>query len=144
MRNRRYSPAATHERAADRRELAVRWATGLVFFVAGIPKFSAHSFEVSHFTTYGLPFPSAFVYLIGGIEIVGGLLLLADRGTRPVALVLAAVMVGAIVLSGFGQGEVVPSLTLAPLLLIAMVYLLWAGSGSRTQGQLLRPRPAPR
>ena len=43
-------------------------------------------------------------------------------------------MVGAIALSGIGHGDVVPSLTLAPVLLAATLFLLWlgdeAGSGS--------------
>ena len=34
-------------------------------------------------------------------------------------------MIGAIVTSGIGQGEWIPSLTLAPALLIAAVYLAW-------------------
>jgi hypothetical protein len=34
-------------------------------------------------------------------------------------------MVGAIATSGIGQGEWIPSLTLAPLLLVASVYLAW-------------------
>ena len=32
-------------------------------------------------------------------------------------------MVGAIVISGFGHGDVIPSLTLAPLLLVASLWL---------------------
>jgi hypothetical protein len=44
---------------------------------------------------------------------------------RPVALLLGAVMVGAIVTSGIGQGEWIPSLTLAPILLVASAYLAW-------------------
>ncbi|MBA3865955.1 MAG: DoxX family protein [Solirubrobacterales bacterium] len=124
----------------------VRRVSGLAFFIAGIPKFSSHSFEVSHFTTYGLPHPSAFVYLIGALEIAGGLMLLANVGVRPAALLLGAIMVGAIVVSGFGQGEVVPSLTVAPVLLAAMAFLLWSAEaeGSGRRGNRLRSRPAPR
>ena len=40
------------------------------------------------------------------------------------AVVLAVTMVVAIVSSGIGAGDVIPSLTLAPALLVAMVYLL--------------------
>ena len=40
-------------------------------------------------------------------------------------------MIGAIVTSGIGQGEWIPSLTLAPALLIACVYLVWADAGPR-------------
>jgi putative oxidoreductase len=106
---------------------AVRLLTGLAFFIAGIPKFAAHSWETGHFRTYGLPWPDAFVFMIGAIEIVGGLMLLAGIAVRPVALLLGAVMVGAIVTSGIGQGEWIPSLTVAPLLLAATLYLLWVG-----------------
>ena len=130
---------------------AVRLLSGLVFVVAGIPKFAMHSWEAGHFRTYGLPLPDAFVCLIGVIEIAGGLALLAGVGTRPVALLLGAVMVGAIVTSGIGQGEWIPSLTLAPALLAAMAYLLWKESeagGSPASDRLpaagIRRRRAPR
>jgi uncharacterized membrane protein YphA (DoxX/SURF4 family) len=108
----------------------VRLLAGATFAIAGTPKFFAHGWEAGHFRTYGLPLPDAFVYLIGAIEILGGLALIADVAVRPASLLLGAVMVGAIVTSGIGQGEWIPSLTLAPALLIACVYLVWC-----------RPRP---
>jgi putative oxidoreductase len=107
----------------------VRLLAGVVFFFSGTPKFFAHGWEAGHFRTYGLPLPDAFVYLIGTIEILGGLALIAGIAVRPVALLLGAVMVGAIVTSGIGQGEWIPSLTLAPALLIASIYLVWATPG---------------
>jgi putative oxidoreductase len=103
----------------------VRLLAGAVFAFSGTPKFFAHDWEAGHFRTYGLPAPDAFVYLIGAIEILGGLALVAGVAVRPVALLLGAVMVGAIVTSGLGQGEWIPSLTLAPALLAACVYLVW-------------------
>jgi putative oxidoreductase len=103
----------------------VRLLAGITFAISGTPKFFAHGWEAGHFRTYGLPWPDAFVYLIGTIEILGGLALIAGIAVRPVALLLGAVMVGAIVTSGIGQGELIPSLTLAPLLLVASVYLAW-------------------
>jgi putative oxidoreductase len=103
----------------------VRLLAGVTFAISGTPKFFAHDWEAGHFRTYGLPLPDAFVYLIGTIEILGGLALVAGFAVRPVALLLGAVMIGAIVTSGIGQGEWIPSLTLAPLLLIASVYLAW-------------------
>jgi putative oxidoreductase len=122
----------------------VRRIAGVAFIVAGLPKFAFNAGEVSAFDRYGLPWPHAFVIVIGVVEIAGGILLLLGRATRPTALVLAAVMIGAIVVSGFGQGEVVPSLTVAPLLLAAMLYLVWAGPGPRPgEEPVLRPRPAP-
>jgi putative oxidoreductase len=97
-----------------------------VFVVFGIGKFVNHGSELASFKTYGLPAPAAFVVVIGVIELVGGALLIAGRFIRPVALVLAADMVGAIVVSGIAKGELI-SLTLAPAELIAMVALVLAG-----------------
>ena len=112
----------------------VRWISGAVFVVFGIGKFSAHGHEVDSFESYGLPAPDAFVYAIGTLEIVGGALLLAGLATRLVALALAGNMAGAIVVSGIGEGEVLPSLTLAPALLAAMLFLLWVGPGRHALG----------
>jgi putative oxidoreductase len=103
----------------------VRLLAGVVFAAAGTPKFFAHGWEAGHFRTYGVPLPDAFVYLIGVIEIIGGLALVAGVAVRSFALLLGAVMIGAIVTSGIGQGEWIPSLTLAPALLVASVYLAW-------------------
>ena len=128
----------TRDRPAARWAAPVRCLTGAVFVVFGIGKFSDHSHEVASFEAYGLPAPDAFVYLVGVLEIVGGLLLIAGLLTRLVALALAGNMAGAIVASGIGEGEVWPSLTLAPLLLAAMLFLLWAGPGKRAlDGRLL-------
>lgn len=105
----------------------VRWTAGAVFVIAGIAKFAFHTGELHAFERYGLPAPEAFVALIGIVEIGGGVLLLFGLLTRSTAVVLAGVMIGAIALSGIGQGEAIPSLTLAPALLAAMLFLLWAG-----------------
>jgi putative oxidoreductase len=107
---------------------AIRVAAAAVFIAFGIGKFTSHASELASFQQYALPAPDVFVYVIGVLEIVGGLLLLAGLLARPAALVLAADMVGAIVVSGVGRGESV-SLTLAPLLLLAMIFLLWTGAG---------------
>ena len=106
--------------------LVVRLAAGLIFLGFGAAKFLNHGTEVDSFETYGLPSPDAFVYLIGTIEVVGGAMLLLNRGTWQAALVLAGDMVAAIVVSGIKEGEAI-SLTLAPLLLIGMLYLLSSG-----------------
>ena len=102
----------------------LRVAAGIVFVVFGVGKFSQHETEVDSFRTYGLPEPEAWVYAIGVLEIVGGLMLIAGFLVWLAALALAGDMVGAIVVSGIKEGEVVPSLTLAPALLAVMVALL--------------------
>jgi uncharacterized membrane protein YphA (DoxX/SURF4 family) len=97
--------------------------TGLIFFFAGLVKFAFHHWELHAFRSFGLPWPSAMEILAGVVETLGGALLVARRGVAPVTIVLAVTMVVAIVSSGIGHGDVIPSLTLAPALLIAVVYL---------------------
>jgi putative oxidoreductase len=104
----------------------VRVAAGLVFVVFGAGKFVNHASEVGSFDGYGLPAPDAFVYAIGVLEVAGGLMLIAGVAVAPAALLLAGDMVGAIVVSGLKEGEII-SLTLAPALLAAMLFLLWRG-----------------
>jgi putative oxidoreductase len=101
--------------------------------VFGIGKFVNHGSELASFRSYGLPAPEVFVVAIGLIELVGGVLLIAGRFVRPAAAVLAADMIGAIVISGIGKGELI-SLTLAPALLIAMLALVAAAGGITRSG----------
>jgi uncharacterized membrane protein YphA (DoxX/SURF4 family) len=106
------------------RPALVAVAAGVVFLVFGIGKFVAYDAELDSFRTYGLPAPEVAVIAVGVLEVVGGALLIARRALVPVALLLAANMVVAIAVSGIAHGEVLPSLTLAPALLAAMLYLL--------------------
>lgn len=108
--------------------LVARVVAGVIFFVFGLDKFTNHAHEVESFANYGLPEPDLFVYAIGVLEIGGGLLLIFGLLTRLAALMLAGDMIGAIVVSGIGEGEQV-SLTLAPALLVTMLFLAWIGSG---------------
>ena len=105
---------------------AVRLIAGALFVVFGIGKFISYDSELASFRHYGLPLPQGMVFIVGLVEIGAGALLLTGRRVRPAALVLAGDMIGAILVAGIGQGEVFPSLTLAPALLVAMVVL--AGS----------------
>lgn len=105
--------------------LALRVISGGVFVVFGVGKFVNHAAELASFKSYGLPVPGLFVIAIGVIELVGGALLIFGRFLRSTALVLAGDMVGAIIISGVANGEII-SLTVAPALLIAMIVQLWA------------------
>jgi uncharacterized membrane protein YphA (DoxX/SURF4 family) len=108
--------------------------------VFGAGKFVDHASELASFRQYGLPLADAFVYAIGVLELAGGLLLASGVLIRLTALALAADMVGAIVVSGIGRGEYI-SLTLAPALLVAMIFLLRYGTTRRSL-RLRRQRPA--
>ena len=96
---------------------------GAIFVIAGLPKFVAFGWELDAFRRFGLPVPEAWVIAAGLIEIAGGALLLAGRHVRAAATLLAITMAVAVYSSGLLEGDVVPSLTLAPVLLAASVFL---------------------
>ena len=100
---------------------------GVIFVVAGLVKFVFHHWELNAFRSFGLPWPSVLEILAGVLEMIGGVLLALRRWVIPTATVLAFTMVVAILASGIEHGDVIPSLTLAPALLIAMLYLIAAG-----------------
>jgi uncharacterized membrane protein YphA (DoxX/SURF4 family) len=127
--------------SARRWATAIRWAAAIVFVVFGAGKFVNHASELASFHQYALPAPDAFVYFIGVLEIVGGLLLASGVLVRLAALALAGDMVGAIVVSGLGRGEDI-SLTLAPALLVAMIFLIRFGPLGRSRDR--RPSAAQR
>ena len=109
----------------DRSLSRVALVAGAIFVVAGLVKFVFHHWELHAFRSFGLPWPSALEIFAGVLETAGGLLLALHRWVVPAAVLLAATMIVAIASSGIGHGDVIPSLTLAPALLLAMLYLLW-------------------
>jgi putative oxidoreductase len=108
----------------DRTAANVAIVTGGIFIAAGLVKFIFHGWELNAFRSFGLPWPSTLEIVAGVLETVGGVLLVLRLLVGPVALLLAVTMAVAIGASGVGHGDVVPSLTLAPALLLAMVFLL--------------------
>ena len=116
------------ERIRASRHLArVALITGVIFVFAGLVKFVFHHWELHAFRSFGLPWPSALEIFAGLLETAGGVLLVARRFVVPVAALLAVTMIIAIASSGIGHGDVIPSLTLAPALLLATLYLLARG-----------------
>jgi uncharacterized membrane protein YphA (DoxX/SURF4 family) len=108
----------------DRGLARVAMLSGAIFVVAGLVKFVFHHWELHAFRSFGLPWASALEIFAGVLETVGGILLVVRRLVVPVALLLSATMIVAIGSSGIAHGDVIPSLTLAPALLLAMLYLL--------------------
>ena len=115
-------PDATVRR--DRTAANVAIVTGLIFIFAGMVKFVFHGWELHAFRGFGLPWPGALEILAGILETVGGAFLALRVLIAPTSLILALTMVVAIGASGIGHGDVIPSLTLAPALLLATVFLL--------------------
>jgi uncharacterized membrane protein YphA (DoxX/SURF4 family) len=116
------------DRRVNASPAAVRTAivAGVIFIPAGLVKFVFHHWELNAFISFGLPWPAGMEILAGVLETVGGVLLILRRAVLPTCLLLAATMLVAIAVSGIGLGEVIPSLTLAPALLLAVLYLLWS------------------
>lgn len=121
--------------------LLVRLAAGAVFVGFSFGKFLRHQAEQGAFERYGIPAADVATYLIGSLELVGGLALLVGLLVRPFALALAANMIGAITTAGRIDGGPV-HLVLAPALLVCMLSLLWAGAGSPALDQRLFRRCA--
>ena len=120
----RRRPIGVRTLSTRRWTVAIRWSAAAVFVAFGAGKFVNHASEFASFRHYALPAPEVFVYVIGALEIVGGLLLAFGRLVPIVAVALAGDMIGAIIVSGIGRGEDI-SLTLAPALLAAMIFLIW-------------------
>jgi len=61
-----------------------------IFVLSGINKIANPAGTIGYISAMGLPFPELGLALAIGIEVIGGLLLVAGLYTRPVALALAA------------------------------------------------------
>jgi putative oxidoreductase len=114
--------------AASLPAVAVRLAAGGIFVGFGLSKFTHHAKEARSFARYGLPDPEVFTYATGTLELTLGIALLLGLLTRLTALGLAGNMVGAICTGGRVDGGFV-NLVLAPILLVAMLFLVRVGAG---------------
>jgi putative oxidoreductase len=76
--------------------LLLRLMAGGVFFWEGLLKFVYVNQGVGRFTKLGIPFPAISANFIGGLEIVGGLLLLSGLATRLISVPFIIEMVVAI------------------------------------------------
>lgn len=101
---------------------------GLAFLPIGFGKF-ANPMWVRSFERWG--YPDSFRILIGVVEVAAGLMLLVPRLTSYAALLLAAVMVGAIgthAMAGQPWTRPIPHLTI----LLLLAWLRWPSRWTRT------------
>lgn len=110
--------------ASDRTAARVAILTGVVFVIAGLPKFVFFGWEADAFRRYGIPLVDAAVIFVGVVEIACGAALVARRWVVPSCVLLGITMVVAIWRGGLVKTDVIPALTLAPVLLVAVVWLL--------------------
>jgi len=73
--------------------LVFRLTWGWQFFTTGQGKLQNHEKVVAFFTSLNIPFPDQNAWMVGGVEMVGGALLIAGLASRPVGLVLAVNMI---------------------------------------------------
>ncbi|HEY6191902.1 MAG TPA: DoxX family protein [Bacteroidota bacterium] len=76
--------------------ILLRLMAGGVFFWEGILKFVYTNQGVGRFTKLGIPFPETTAHFVAGLEIIGGLLLIAGFLTRPVGILFVFEMIVAI------------------------------------------------
>jgi len=72
--------------------LIFRLTWGWQFFQTGLGKLRNHANVVEFFTSLGIPAPALNAWFVGGVECIGGLLLLIGLWSRPVAFILAGNM----------------------------------------------------
>jgi putative oxidoreductase len=68
--------------------LAFRLAWGIEYFIDGQGKLKNHADIVDFFTSLHIPFPGLNAWFVGGLELVGGVLLVLGFLSRPIGLLL--------------------------------------------------------
>lgn len=122
--------------------VVARVLAGIVFVAFSLGKFTDHQRYIEDFVTFGLPESSLLVYLVGLLELGGGLALIVGFLTRLAALGLGLDMVGAVVTAGVQVGGPI-HLGLAPALAVVMFFLIWSGPGPYSvDARLARRLPA--
>src|SRR4051794_6141736 len=94
--------------------LLLRLMAGGVFLWEGLLKFVYANQGVGRFTKLGFPFPGSTASFVGGLEIVGGLLVLLGLGTRLVAVPFVIAMGVAMVSTKVGLSLGTSPLPLPP------------------------------
>ncbi|MGE3174276.1 MAG: DoxX family protein [Planctomycetota bacterium] len=123
-----------------------RLVFGQAFFLTGRGKFQNLDSVREFFAGLGIPFAHLQAPMIAGIEMVGGLLLIAGLFTRGAAFLLSCTMVVALLTahpSEVGQGLLFQDslADVAPLpFLVAMLWLLAYGPGTLSVDRLLAGR----
>ncbi|ACO46709.1 DoxX family protein [Deinococcus deserti] len=122
--------------AAHRVDLALtllRVVIGAIFIAHGFQKFFLYTLPgtTGAFTQMGVPLPGLTAPLVATLELLGGLALVAGFLTRPVAALLAATMLGALVLVHLPAGFLGANGMEFPLALMAATSALALSGAGR-------------
>ncbi|MFO1077174.1 MAG: DoxX family protein [Planctomycetota bacterium] len=119
-----------------------RFTWGWMFFGTGKGKLGNLADTTEFFRSLGLPVPGVQAVFIGGLECVGGLLLIAGLFSRPVAMLLASTMVVAYLTAdraGFASLQAFTAATPFPFLMATLLVAAF-GPGRIAVDHLLRRR----
>lgn len=123
--------------AASVPPLLARLALAAVFVPVGLGKFLNHEAYITRFERWGFPQPGAMAYLVGTVEVVFGLLMLAGILPRVAGLTLSGNMAGALLTAGVVDGGM--NLWLPPVLLALSLFVALRGAGRLALQQRLVP-----
>ena len=126
--------------------LALRVLFGSALFLAGKGKLGNIDGVTAFFVDLGIPAARANVIMVGGIEMIGGLLLVLGVASRAVSLLLVGVLGVALATAHSAELGVVASepgtfIAAAPVpYLVAVFVIVLAGPGKFAVDELIRKR----
>jgi uncharacterized membrane protein YphA (DoxX/SURF4 family) len=126
--------------------LAIRLSVGGIFFLEGTKKFLfAAQWGAGRFTNIGIPMPQVMAPFVGAVEIICGLLVLvglrASLAAIPLLIVIctaiATTKIPVLMKDGFWHMEDLARTDFS--MLMGLIFLLFAGSGSLSLDARLSP-----